>query len=103
MYHSHSNILSKINPQYFWDVNINRLDESKSRRLIIERVFSLGTLIEMKLLVNHYGKAEITKIIKSLNYLDPKTLNFVSRVFNLPKKELVCYIRKQSTPQHWNS
>ena len=103
MMNSHTSILAKINPQYFWDVDVNRLHETNSKRLIIERVFSLGTLFEMKLLVNHYGKAEVIKAIKSINYLDPKTFNFVTRLFNLPKKELACYIRKRSKPQYWNS
>jgi hypothetical protein len=100
---SHSFILAKINPQYFWDVDVDRLHDSNSKRLIIDRVFSLGTLDEMKLLVKHYGKSEVIKVIKCINYLDPKTFNFVTKLFSLPKKELACYIRKQSKLQHWNS
>lgn len=96
-------ILDKINPQYFWDIDFFRLDSDKSARIIIERVFSLGTLDEMNDLVSFYGKNKLAEILTGLNYLDPKTLNFVSLFLGISRKEFKCYIRKQSTPQHWNS
>ncbi len=94
--------IHKINDAYFWDINIKTLDEIKSKRLIIERVANLGNLDEIKLLVNHYGKKELENTICNLNYLDPKTLNFLSLVFNIPKSNFKCFTRKQSKAQHWN-
>ena len=99
----HTSILDKINPGYFWDINKSKLSEVRSKRLIIERVFSLGTITEINYLIKFYGKNEVVKIIKSINYLDPKTFNFAVKLFNQPKKEFACYSRKQSTPQLWNS
>lgn len=95
-------ISRNINEAYFWDIDINTLDEIKSKRLIIERVANLGNLDEIKLVINHYGKREIIKTICKLNYLDPKTLNFFSLVFNLPKNNFKCFTRKQSKAQYWN-
>lgn len=92
----------KINEAYFWDINIKNLDEVKTKRLIIERVANLGNLEEIKLLLNHYGKKELVKTICNLNYLDPKTLNFFSLVFNIPKSNFKCFTKKQSKAQHWN-
>ena len=94
--------IHKINDAYFWDINIKTLDEIKSKRLIIERVANLGNLDEIKLLVNYYGKKELENTICNLNYLDPKTLNFFSLVFNIPKSNFKCFTRKQSKAQHWN-
>jgi len=94
--------IHKINDAYFWDINIKTLDEIKSKRLIIERVANLGNLDEIKLLVNYYGKKELENTICNLNYLDPKTLNFFSLVFNIPKSNFKCFTRKQSKVQHWN-
>ena len=92
-----------LKPQYFWDVDISDNGNHISKRLIIERVFSYGNLSEIKFLVRYYGKKEVIEELCSLNYLDPKTLNFASKLFNKPKKSFRCYIRKQLMNQHWNS
>jgi hypothetical protein len=96
-------LLHNINKTYFWDVDINTLDETQSKRLIIERVASLGNLKEIKLLIQHYGKEEVIKTLCNLNYLDPKTLNFFSLIFQVPKSEFKCFTKKQSKIQHWSS
>ena len=94
--------LHNVNAAYFWDVEISTLDETKSKRLIIERVVNLGNLDEIKLVVNYYGKKELIKTICKLNYLDSKTLNFLSLIFNVPKSKFKCFTRKQLKLQHWN-
>lgn len=96
-------IASLYSPVLFWDVDISKLDVEKNSRLIIERVFSLGTLAEMRTLIVHYGKERVINTLTSLNYLDPKTLNFASVVFDKPKNEFRCYVKRQSDPQLWNS
>lgn len=97
-----ASILSGINKSYFWDVDQNTLDEVKSKRLIIERVVTLGNLNELKLLFNYYGKKEIINTLRKLNYLDSKTLNFIALIFNIPKSSFKCFIRKQLTNQPLN-
>jgi hypothetical protein len=97
------NILKQLNPQYFWDVDFSKLDPLKSKRLLVERVIALGSSKEIHALIDYYGKAEVIKVVTSLNYIDPKTLNFVALYFNTPLKSFKCYIRKQLTKQHWNS
>ena len=95
-------ISEHINRNYFWDVDFDKLDQLKSRRLIVERVFSLGTSREIRFLLNYYGREEVLQVLKNLNYLDPKTLNFVSGFFGIPLNEFRCYTRKQSNRLHWN-
>lgn len=90
-------------PTLFWDIDTSRLDADKSSRLIIERVFSLGTIDEIKAVIEYYKKERIINTLTSLNYLDPKTLNFVSVLFDKPKNEFRCYLKRQSGPQLWNS
>ncbi len=94
-------ILSKLNPQYFWDVDFTALDEALSCRLIIERVFSFGDLKEMNHVLHFYGTQTVVDVLSNLSYLDPKTLNFISKLFNKPREEFRCYMRKLSKPQHW--
>ena len=96
-------IPSLYSPLLFRDIDISQLDAEKNSRLIIERVFSFGTLNEIKRVIEEYGKEKVVDTLTRLNYLDPKTLNFVSVLFNKPKIEFQCYVRKQSGPQLWNS
>ena len=90
-----------IRKELFWDVDPRILDEDKNKRLIIERVINLGNFHELKSLIQHYGKKEVVKIICNLNYIDPKTLNFVSLVFDIPKTKFKCYTRNRSIDQPW--
>jgi len=71
-------------------------------RLVVERVFSFGTLEEVALLIRHYGSKEVEKTLLNLNYIDPKTLNFVSKFFNRPETEFKCCKRKQLKVQYWD-
>lgn len=96
-------IIKVLKDQYFWDVDISELDLETSQRLIIERVFRLGDVTDMKTIIGYYGKKKVVDVLCKLNYLDPKTLNFVSKLFNKSPKNFQCYIRKQSDHQHWNS
>ncbi|MEI6696963.1 MAG: DUF6922 domain-containing protein [Bacteroidia bacterium] len=96
------NFISSINPRYFWDVNTTELDPLKSKRFIIERVLTLGNLKEVKLVLAAYGKPEVIQELCKLNYLDPKTLQFVSVLFGIPKNKFKCYKRKPLTHQHWS-
>ena len=97
------NILDSLNPQCFWDIDMERLDPHRSKRLIIERVFTLGTLEEMVALIRYYGWSEAEETLLRINYLDPKTLNFLAKVFDRPKVNFACSTRKQSAPPHWSS
>jgi len=95
-------LIEQLNKAYFWDVDIDKIDEEKSKRLIIERVMIYGNLYEIKLIKEFYGIKEIVSILCKLNYIDPKTLNFISLLFQVPKTKFKCYTRKQLTNQPWN-
>jgi hypothetical protein len=97
------NILKNINPKYFWDVDPGRLNADGSKRLIIDRVFTMGTAKEIMHIINYYGAKEVEEVLKKQNYLDPKTLNFVSRLFNIPLKTFKCYTRQLLNQPPWNS
>ena len=80
-------LIKQLNKAYFWDIDIKKLDEEKSKRIIIERVFNYGNLDEIKLVKNFYGIQEIKATLCKLNYLDPKSLNFASLFLNVPKSK----------------
>jgi hypothetical protein len=95
--------MQQFNHHLFWDVDVSELDPEASKRLIIQRVFMRGSLKDMQSVISNYGQNKVVEVLCRLNYLDPKTLNFVSKLFNTPKDKFRCYTRKQSSPQHWSS
>ncbi len=95
--------ISKLNPKLFWDTDISKLEDIASRRLIIERVFSLGDVDEIRMVLQHYGDEAVADELTRVNYLDPKTLNFASKLLNFPQTSFKCYKRKQSHQAHWNN
>ncbi len=88
--------------ELFWDTNFDSLFADTHKRLIIERVLTLGNLDEFIYILNTYDTQTLVGVIRQLGYIDPKTLSFVVSFFNIKKKELKCYTRKQSIEQHWN-
>jgi len=85
------NILSKLSDYLFWDYNKNLLDPDIDRNLILERVYSMGTENDEREALNYYGTNLIKNSILNIKYLDKKTLNYLSIVFNIPKEEFKCY------------
>lgn len=88
---------------YFWDTDISLLDKEKNQRLIIERIISFGSLHEINLLFELYGKPAVVKTCRQIRYLDPKTINFLALLFNLSKKDFKCHTANRLKPGHWNS
>lgn len=95
-------LLSQLNKTHFWDVDITHMDASKHQKLIIERVMMYGNLEEIKLIKDFYGEDTVISTLCSLNYIDPKNLNFFSLLFDIPKTKFRCYTRRQLTRQPWD-
>ena len=91
-----------IRKELFWDVDMNRFDEDSHARLVVERVFSYGTVDEFKTVWSYYGKEKIIDMIIKAGYLDKKTLSFASWFLNIPKEKFRCYKKIQSTAVHWS-
>ncbi len=98
-----SEFLQKLNKTYFWDIDFIQLDAIRSKRLIIERVMNYGKLDEIRLIKNFYGEKEMIDVLCKLNYIEPKTLNFISALFQIPKTNFKCYTRKQLQQPLWSS
>ena len=97
-----SDFLEQLNKAYFWDIDPDRLDEVRSKRVIIERILNYGNIKDIQLLRKRYEAREIINTARELNYIDRKTLNFISALFNVPKTGFKCWRRKPLTNQHWN-
>jgi hypothetical protein len=65
-------VAEKLSKTLFWDVDIKKLDNEKSKHFIIGRVLDFGTLEDWKIIKDFYG---ITKILVSLAQLED-SLNY---------------------------
>ena len=91
-----------ISNSLLWDINPETIDFTKHKRLIIERVFTLGDFYDVKEIIRYYGLYTIKKEIVKAGNLDKKTLNWASQYFSIPKTKFACYSKKQSKKVHWN-
>ncbi len=91
-----------IRKELFWDIDLQRFDQDRNARLVVERVFNYGNTEELKTILNYYGIKKIRTLIIQAGYLDRKTLSFASLLLDIPKEKFRCYRKKQSTHIHWS-
>ena len=77
----------------FWDTDVAKLDPQKSKFYVIERVITRGSFSDWKQMLSLYSMKEIKSNITKIKDLDPKTLNFCSLYFDLPKESFECYTK----------
>jgi len=94
--------LENISKHIFWDVDRDKLDTQRNKQFIIERIFTLGDISDVKIIAQIYGIEVIKKEIVNAGYLDKKTLNWLSLFLKIPKTEFKCYTKIQSNQVHWN-
>ena len=97
-----SQLITTLNPNYFWDVELSGLNDDKACRLIIERVFTLGDMHEMNEVIHYYGEKKRIEVLCNISYIDPKSFNFIIKLFNKPAEEFKYCQLKQSKPQYWS-
>lgn len=89
-------------PHLFWDMDQSLIDNNLSKRLIIERVMTMGDLEELKIILDYYGEETVkTEIIHAGN-LDKKTLVWVSDFLKIPKNKFRWFSKMQSGKTYWN-
>lgn len=94
-------IAATFSPNLFWDIEETSLNKEKHARFIIERVLARGRLSDWFALTRLYGMNRIQVETLEIRYLDNVTLNFCSKLFNVPKSEFRCYNQPQSIQQLW--
>jgi len=66
-----------LRKELFWDIDFAGMNPKTHKRIIIERVITLGNLAEFIFLLRTYTSRTLVSVIEQIGYLDPKTLNFV--------------------------
>lgn len=95
-------LIHKLSPHLFWDVNRDTIDPQAHRRYIISRILSRGTIIDFRALLAFYDVEVIKEEIKKTRSIDNKTANFAAIYFSIPKQEMRCYTWEQSRKRHWD-
>lgn len=91
--------LSKV---LFWDTDFSKIDWEGQASYVISKVVTLGTIEDWNVIKSYYGLSRIKEEMLKVRYLDKKTLNFLSLIFDVPKENFRCYTWMQSTPEHWS-
>ncbi len=91
--------LSKV---IFWDTDFEKIDWEGKAQYVIERVVRYGTLSDWREIQAKYGMARIQDAVLNFRELDPKTLAFLSILFEIPKHQFRCYTSTQSPTGYWN-
>lgn len=86
----------------FWDWKYDKIDWDKHCLAVIDRVIERGTEEEWEEVVRFYGETKIVRALTTeIKYLPDYIIDDVCSYFNLKKKELACYARKQAQRGHW--
>lgn len=84
----------KIRPFLLWDIDLKKFDYIENKRIVIERVCTLGDLNDFFEIARFYGMENIKEELLQSLELDKKTLNFFSQYFKIPEEKFKCYTRK---------
>lgn len=82
---------------------MDRFDWQAMKTLVVQRVIERGRLDDFYAMLNMYGLESVKESIKKIPTMNAKDMSFVCNVFEIRKEDLLCYTKKQSAQQHWNS
>jgi hypothetical protein len=88
------NGILRIRRTLFWDIDMNMIEAERNSKLIIERVFTRGNVNEFIQIMKYYDQKTIKQLIIKAGYLDKKTLNFASKLFEINKTDFLCYKKR---------
>jgi hypothetical protein len=96
---------AQIPKRLLWDMNLERFDWEKNKKIVVERVIEYGQPEDYHTIFSLYGGIEgVRNIIKQIHHFRyPQDIAFVCMVFDIKKEELECYRRQQLRKQHLNS
>ena len=94
---------AKVNGSLLWEYNMDKVDYSKMRNLIVARVIERRWPQDWYAIFNLYGVSGVISAVKEIPYMNDKDMNFVAYIFNLPLTALQCYTNRQLARKHWNS
>ena len=87
--------LLRLRKSLFWDLQESQIHPERNKRLIMERVFTRGNMMEFKDLRDAYTSDEIKETIVRIGSLDKKTMVFLSKAYQIPLTSFKCFTQTQ--------
>jgi hypothetical protein len=91
-----------LRPSLFWDTDIQSIDLEKNKSVIIQRIFTRGSLEEFFQVMEFYGKENCKETMLKTRWMDAKTLSFCSIIFDTPINLFRCFQLVESNKDHLN-
>ena len=89
--------------QYFWDVDVNKLDLSKKVNFVVQRLLDKGDENSVRWVRENYSEDTIKKTFVKMRDFNPRIGNFWRLFLSIPQKEVLClqkpYLQMRKT--HW--
>ena len=87
-------ILKELSPHLFWNIDISKLDVSKNKKIIIERIIEYGLDKDEIILWKLYNYFTIKKVAINMDALPYMRIKYYSFVLNIKEKKFKCYRNK---------
>ncbi len=86
--------ISDFSPHLFWDVDLDQFDLDQYPGFMVQRVLEYGRVEDWSLLKKYYGDETIIKEATQLRSLNPISVSFLAKKYNIDEKTFRCYIEK---------
>lgn len=91
----------RLSKNLFWDVDYNSISWDEGARFVIERVVMYGTMEDWRSILDYYGRDRVCEEMLQSRELDPKSMSFLSCIFDTPPEKFRCFKQIQSSRAHW--
>ena len=89
--------------QYFWDVDIKKLDPLEKSFFVINRLLDKGNVEAVKWVRKTYSRKTISDTFTTMRGYQPKVASFWSLFLNIPQEKIIClqepYLSRRR--MHW--
>ncbi len=91
-----------INLGLLWDYSLDSFDWTKYRRIVVERVISMGRLSDWYAAFDMYGGIKGFRKIARDEVVDlsPRDLDFMCKALNIREEDTKCYKQAQLRKKH---
>jgi hypothetical protein len=84
-------VYSSTPDRFIDDCCFEELENEMGTAWLIEKLFSRGTVNDIKAIRKYYGDKRIKKEVVKIQWLSKETLSFFSGLYNIPKENFLTY------------
>ncbi|MBY0435843.1 MAG: hypothetical protein K2U26_17240 [Cyclobacteriaceae bacterium] len=92
---------ARINPDLFWEYDLNRFDFLKEISVVVQRVIERGASDDFYAMFNLYGVEGVIETIKKIPSFSQRDMEFINNVLCIPYYDLAAYQNMTKYPHQW--